>query len=59
MSPGTGSVLTYDEQVEMDAVIMRGAGLEAGAVAAIRNITNPVRVARLIMEKTPHIILAG
>ncbi|KAK4324318.1 hypothetical protein Pmani_005034 [Petrolisthes manimaculis] len=56
---GKGSVLTYDEEVEMDAIIMRGSGLEAGAVAAIRNIANPVKVARLIMEKSPHILLAG
>lgn len=56
---GTGSVLTFDEQVEMDAIIMNGATMQAGAVAAIRNIPNPVKVARLIMEKTPHVMLAG
>lgn len=56
---GTGSVLTYDEQVELDAIIMDGHTLKAGAVAAIRNIRNPVKVARLIMDKTPHILLAG
>lgn len=56
---GTGSVLTYDEQVEMDAIIMNGTTMQAGAVGAIRNIPNPVKVARLIMENTPHVMLAG
>lgn len=56
---GTGSVLTYDEQVELDAIIMDGHTLKAGAVAAIRNVHNPVKVARLIMDKTPHVLLAG
>ncbi|ROT76047.1 hypothetical protein C7M84_005386 [Penaeus vannamei] len=55
-----GSVVDVAEAaVEMDAIIMNGATMEAGAVAAIRNIPNPVKVARLIMEKTPHVMLAG
>lgn len=56
---GTGSVLTLEEEVEMDALVMSGAGLQAGAVAAIKNVKNPVKVARLVMEKTPHVMLAG
>ncbi|XP_068207821.1 isoaspartyl peptidase/L-asparaginase [Palaemon carinicauda] len=56
---GTGSVLTYDEQVEMDAIIMEGTTMKAGAVGAIRNVKNPVKVARLVMEKTPHVLLVG
>lgn len=56
---GTGSVLTLDGEVEMDALVMSGSGLRAGAVAAIRNVRNPIRVARLVLEKTPHVMLAG
>ncbi|XP_042234123.1 isoaspartyl peptidase/L-asparaginase-like [Homarus americanus] len=56
---GTGSVLTFDEQVEMDAIIIDGTTMEAGAVGAIRNVLNPVKVARLVMEKTDHIMLVG
>ena len=52
-------MLTYDEQVEMDAIIMDGANMNTGAVAAIKNITNPINVARLIMDITPHAVLAG
>lgn len=57
--PGTGSVLTLEEEVEMDALVMSGTELLAGAVAAIKNVKNPVKVARLVMEKTPHVMLAG
>lgn len=56
---GTGSVLTLDGEVEMDALVMSGEGLKAGAVAVIKNVQNPVKVARLVMEKTPHAMLAG
>ncbi|CAL4186750.1 unnamed protein product, partial [Meganyctiphanes norvegica] len=55
----TGSVLTYDEQVELDAIIMDGHTLKVGAVAAIKNVRNPVKVARLVMDKTQHVLLAG
>lgn len=43
----------------MDALVMSGEGLRAGAVAAIKNVQNPVKVARLVLEKTPHMMLAG
>lgn len=43
----------------MDSLVMSGAGLQAGAVAAIKNVKNPVKVARLVMEKTSHVMLAG
>ena len=43
----------------MDALIMSGDGLKAGAVGVIQNVRNPVKVARLVMEKTPHVMLAG
>nr|MBA2737847.1 isoaspartyl peptidase/L-asparaginase [Pyrinomonadaceae bacterium] len=56
---GRGSVFTHDGVNEMDAAIMNGANLRAGAVAFVRNVKNPVKLARLVMEKTEHILLAG
>jgi beta-aspartyl-peptidase (threonine type) len=56
---GRGSILNTDGSIEMDASIMDGKNLDAGAVAALRNFPNPVRVARRILEKTQHILLAG
>lgn len=56
---GRGAVFTHDERNEMDASIMNGATGEAGAVAFVRNVKNPIRLARLVMEKTEHILLAG
>ncbi len=56
---GTGSVLTLDGRVEMDASIMRGTTLEAGAVAGVENIKNPILLARKVMEETDHVLLAG
>ena len=55
---GTGSTVGLDGTVEMDASIMTSR-LEFGAVAAVRNIRNPIRLARLVMEKTDHMVLAG
>ena len=46
-------------EIEMDASIMDGATLRAGAVAAVRRIRNPILAARLVMEKTRHVLLAG
>ncbi len=56
---GRGSVLTAQGEVEMDASIMDGASGKAGAVAGVRGIKNPIRAARLVMEKTPHVLLIG
>ena len=56
---GRGAVFTHDGANEMDASIMDGATLKAGAVAFVRNVKNPVRLARLVIEKTEHILLAG
>ncbi|MBX5484307.1 MAG: isoaspartyl peptidase/L-asparaginase [Myxococcaceae bacterium] len=56
---GIGSCLTADGDVEMDASLMEGATLRAGAVALVRGVRNPIRLARCVMERTPHLFLAG
>jgi beta-aspartyl-peptidase (threonine type) len=54
---GCGSVLNENGKVEMDAAIMDGRNLEAGAVAAVQNIANPVQLARLVMTESEHVML--
>jgi beta-aspartyl-peptidase (threonine type) len=56
---GRGAVLTLDGTVELDAAIMDGAKLRAGAVAVVTCVRNPVRLARRVLEDTPHVFLAG
>ena len=56
---GRGAVFTHEGKQEMDAAIMDGFNLKAGAVAFVRNIKNPVKLARLVMERTEHVLLAG
>jgi L-asparaginase/beta-aspartyl-peptidase (threonine type) len=56
---GRGSAPNSIGQVELDASIMEGDTRMAGAVANLRDFANPVRVARGVMEKTPHVMLAG
>ena len=56
---GVGSVLTLTRSVEMDAGIMDGRSLGVGAVALVRHFKNPVSLARMVMEKTDHIFIAG
>jgi beta-aspartyl-peptidase (threonine type) len=56
---GYGSSLNIEKKVEMDASIMNGRTLEAGATALLTDIKNPVRFARLVMEKTDHVFIAG
>ena len=56
---GYGSVLNEDGKVEMDAAIMDGRDLSAGAVAAVGNIANPIQLARLVMSKSEHVMLIG
>ncbi|XP_072534518.1 isoaspartyl peptidase/L-asparaginase [Salminus brasiliensis] len=56
---GHGAVLNADGEVELDAIIMEGKTLAAGAVSSVRNIANPVSLARAVMEKTDHIMLTG
>jgi beta-aspartyl-peptidase (threonine type) len=54
---GCGSVLNENGKVEMDAAIMDGRDLSAGAVAAISNIANPIQLARLVMAESEHVML--
>lgn len=56
---GTGSCLNVDGDIEMDASVMDGEALRAGAVALVRGVRNPVRLARAVMEQSPHLFLAG
>jgi len=56
---GTGSTLNSLGQIEMDAAIMEGQSLRAGAVAAVSGIKNPIKLARQIMEDGRHVMLAG
>ncbi len=56
---GKGSVFNHDGKNELDASIMDGKNLKAGAVAFVRNVKNPIKLARLVMEKTGHVLLAG
>jgi beta-aspartyl-peptidase (threonine type) len=56
---GYGSVLTVDSKVEMDAVIMDGSTLNAGAVACVSSVRNPISLARKVMEKTNHVLIVG
>lgn len=56
---GTGSNLQLDGARRMDASIMDGRGLRAGAVASIEGIRHPISAARLVMEETAHVLLVG
>ncbi|XP_048701156.2 isoaspartyl peptidase/L-asparaginase isoform X1 [Caretta caretta] len=56
---GHGAVLNADGYVELDAIIMNGKTLAAGAVSCIRNISNPVAFACSVLEKTPYVMLTG
>jgi len=56
---GTGSTLNSLGKVEMDAAIMEGTTLRAGAVAAVSGIKNPIKLARRILEDGRHVMLAG
>ncbi len=56
---GKGSVLSNAGIVEMDASIMRGDNLNAGAISGVTKIKNPISAARLVMEKSEHVFLSG
>lgn len=56
---GKGAVYNEQGQHELDASIMDGSTLQCGAVAGVRTVRHPVSLARLVMEKTRHVLLAG
>ncbi len=56
---GKGSVFTNEGIIEMDASIMHGANITAGAVAGVRNIKHPIKLARAVMEKSQFVMLSG
>ena len=56
---GRGAVFNAEGINELDASIMEGAGLQAGAVAAVRRVRNPVLLARKVMEESAHVMLMG
>jgi beta-aspartyl-peptidase (threonine type) len=56
---GKGSVFTSEGKNELDASIMCGRTLKAGAVAGLKRVRNPVQLARLVMDESPHVMLMG
>lgn len=56
---GKGAVFTHDGKNELDASIMEGKTMNAGAVAGVRNIKNPINAARAVMENSEHVLLSG
>ncbi len=56
---GKGAVFTHNGLNELDASIMDGKTLKAGAVGAVRNIKNPINLARTVMDETKHVMLIG
>jgi L-asparaginase / beta-aspartyl-peptidase len=56
---GRGSNLDEHGVVTMDASIMRGSDLDAGAIAGVTDVRNPITLARLVMERSPHLFLIG
>ena len=55
---GKGSVFTHEGRNEMDASIMNGADLDAGAVAGVSHVKSPISAARQVMENSPHVMLS-
>jgi len=56
---GKGAVFNHDGKNELDASIMDGATLSAGAVANVHRVKNPILLARAVMEKSPHVMMVG
>src|SRR5690554_4583503 len=56
---GKGAVFTHSGVIELDASIMEGRSLNAGAIAGVKDIKNPIAAARAVMEKSEHVFLSG
>jgi L-asparaginase / beta-aspartyl-peptidase len=56
---GRGAVITAEGRIELDAAIMDGATLQAGAVAGLHTVRNPIDLARAVMERSPHVMMIG
>ncbi|MBA3978850.1 MAG: isoaspartyl peptidase/L-asparaginase [Nitrosopumilus sp.] len=56
---GTGSCLTIDKKVEMDASIMNGKDVSAGSVGMVQGVQNPIKLARQVMERTDHVMMVS
>ncbi|WP_299771682.1 isoaspartyl peptidase/L-asparaginase [uncultured Pseudoteredinibacter sp.] len=56
---GKGAVYNFDGQHDLDASIMEGKNLQAGAIAGVQTVKNPILLARAVMEKSEHVFLAG
>ncbi|MDD5333160.1 MAG: isoaspartyl peptidase/L-asparaginase [Rhodoferax sp.] len=56
---GHGAVFTHDETHELDAAVMDGATLRAGAVACVSRVRRPLRAARAVMERSEHVLLVA
>jgi isoaspartyl peptidase/L-asparaginase-like protein (Ntn-hydrolase superfamily) len=56
---GVGAVMTASGEHELDASIMAGQGRRAGSAAGVKTVRNPISLARAVMEKSPHVMLAG
>ena len=56
---GRGSFLTRDGRVQLDALLMDGSNLRTGAVACVERLRNPIRAARLVLDKSPHVYFVG
>ncbi|HSK79257.1 MAG TPA: isoaspartyl peptidase/L-asparaginase [Thermoanaerobaculia bacterium] len=56
---GKGAVFTHDGTHELDAAIMDGRDLSCGSVAGLKTVRNPISLARMVMEKSPHVFMVG
>ncbi|QIZ76088.1 isoaspartyl peptidase/L-asparaginase family protein [Ferrimonas lipolytica] len=56
---GKGAVYSWDESHQLDASLMSGQGRQAGAVAGVQRVKNPIKAARAVMDDSPHVLLSG